>query len=173
MESATHPRVIAGRLAPPLITRVCVNSTKPLKAGPRTTRLESCPTRTILHDSVDSCVTNHRIVREHAANCSAAPGTRLLARGRGRPDGPAPRPESNVGMIRWVAPTTQRTPQVPGAAPTPQDLGRLHSADSRTAARWYEPSRGAGVPAAIPGCGMVPMWPSRVRKCSLAATPAG
>ena len=39
--------------------------------------------------------------------------------------------------------------------------------------RFREPSRGAGVSAAIPGCGMVPMWPSRVRECSLAATLPG
>ena len=34
MESATHPRVIAGRLAPTWITRVCVNSTEPLQKIP-------------------------------------------------------------------------------------------------------------------------------------------
>ena len=52
------------------------------------------PPRDLDRDSVDSCVTNHRIVREHGADRSAPPGA-LPTRGRGRQlDGPAPRPAS-------------------------------------------------------------------------------
>src|SRR5271166_4650048 len=61
---------------------------------PGVTRLESCPTRTALHDSVDSCVTNHRIVREHTDGI--APPLLAHSSGQGaRPSvaGPAPHPE--------------------------------------------------------------------------------
>ena len=40
MESATHPRVTCGLAGANLgITRVCVNSTKPLKNGPRSDKI--------------------------------------------------------------------------------------------------------------------------------------
>src|SRR5271165_5888015 len=102
MESATHPRATCGPACANLgITRVCVNSTKPLKNGPKSDKiLESCPTRIALHDSVDSCVTNHRIVREHAGGF--APPLLAHASGQGaRPSvaGPTPRPEARETSV--------------------------------------------------------------------------
>src|SRR3954451_17793641 len=72
MESATHPRVILTQAcAYAIVTRVCVNSI-------RIARQEKIgghsPLPLMPIDSVDSCVTNHRIVREHRTDCSVLPG---------------------------------------------------------------------------------------------------
>ncbi len=89
-------------LRPPSITRVCVNSTKPLPIDPEVTRWKSRPFRTIIHDSVDSCVTNHRIVREHAGGLLRRSWHTLLARGRGRLRTAPPRAQRR-GKLRLIA----------------------------------------------------------------------
>src|SRR5271157_1270539 len=63
--------------------------------------------RTAPHDSVDSCVTNHRIVREHAGGLLRRSWHTLLARGRGRPRTAPPRAQ-RLGDLRLIAP--QRDP---------------------------------------------------------------
>ena len=73
MESATHPRAISRQACACIfLTRVCVNSiriARQEKIGDRTPSYKSRsrlqPTIVLMPiDSVDSCVTNHRIVRE-------------------------------------------------------------------------------------------------------------
>jgi hypothetical protein len=86
-------------------TRVCVN---PASRPPETW---SDKVETLAHDTVNSCVTNHRIVREHGTDAATRPPwSSLLARGRSRPktDGTAPRPESRV--TRLIAQASLLTP---------------------------------------------------------------
>src|SRR5271157_294139 len=107
MESATHPRVIAGRLAPTWDhAGVCEFHQVAEKRTQERQDLESCPTRTVLHDSVDSCVTNHRIVREHAGGLLRRSWHTLLARGRRRPRTAPPRAQ-RLKNLRSTAPINQ------------------------------------------------------------------
>ena len=71
--------------------------------------MESCPTRAFLHDLVDSCVTNHRIVREHAADCSAAPGTRCWPGGEAVTRRPRPATRGDSGRLQSASPQRGQT----------------------------------------------------------------
>src|SRR5271157_653470 len=140
---------------------------------PGVTGWESCPTRTALHDSVDSCMTNHRIIREHAGGSLRRSWHTLLARGRGR-QLPAPPRAQRQGDIWLIARHRDPTGGRGGTARrVVRRVDRVNNPTGVSPPRFREPSRGAGVSAAIPACGMVPTWPSRVRECSLAATLPG
>ena len=108
MESATHPRVIAGRLAPTIDhAGVCEfhqvdPPIRPTDAAPssRSWRSRLCPAiPSGPIDPVDSCVTNHRIVREHAGGLVRRSWPASGQGARPSVDGRAPRPEASGSSV--------------------------------------------------------------------------
>ena len=184
------------------------------------TRWNLATTNIVPHDLVDSCVTNHRIVREQRADRSAPPGS--LARGRGRPrpgrHRPAARRRGRSVDCTHIKPAGRRAAQTSpapsrrgvgagwawhhqfqgpcaslaryqlpkppalsasNAAPLDPPLPPLRRGAKAGAGRLQrgierslqsrEPSGEAGVNAALPDCGTVPMRPCRASEHSLAA----
>jgi hypothetical protein len=62
--------------------------------GARQWQEEILPSLDVVDDLVDSCVTNHRIVREHAGGSLRRSWHAAGQGARPSPDGPAPRPEA-------------------------------------------------------------------------------
>ena len=111
---------------------------------------------------VDSCVTNHRIVREHGADRSAPLSVAGLARGRGRHETAAPRGQGRGGS--WHRDVAAPRPRGAGAGGSGRGLvGRSEVGASGVAGGYPRGEPAGGPPSRAAGGG----------RCGLLDAPGG